>query len=112
VFRVTGHGRHAFVGRSIRLVQAVAASGPGCGMAGFVTARCPGSIRPASKWTSGLPVSGSWSTLALAAGLGVPVVVFWCADWPQELPAWPGGSWARAGRDGVWAGGWKWNRFQ
>lgn len=101
-----GQGPQAFAARSSALVRAVAASGAGAGMVGFVAGPCPVGVVPARSWRSSSVVSGSWSSLALAAGLGVPVVVF-PVGWAWRPPAWAGGSWVPAGR-GVWASGWRW----
>lgn len=68
-----GNGPGAFVARSCAVVRAVAAGGPGSLFVGFVSVPCPAGIVPASAWRSGRPVSGSWSSLALAAGRGVRV---------------------------------------
>jgi len=104
--------RASFARRSASLVSAVAASGPGAGFVGFVSSPCQASVRPSSSpgacFCGG--GSGSWASLALAAGLGLPVVVFWCvpagAPVPQVAPPSWGGSWVRAG-SGVWASGWR-----
>ena len=101
-----GSGPGAFAARSSALVRAVAASGSGAGFVGFVAGPCPAGVVPARSWRSGSSVSGSWSSLALAAGLGVPVVVF-PVGWAWRPPAWSGGRWVSAGR-GVWASGWRW----
>ena len=86
----------------MRLVQAVAAEGAGAAFAGFVVGACPASVRPASRWASG--GSGSWSSLALAAGLGLPVFVFWCGSGPPALPAaW--GAWSLVAA-GPFSGAW------
>ncbi len=99
-----GRGRSAFARRSAALVRAVVASGPGAAFAGFVSSPCPPGIAPARSWRSGRPVSGSWSALALAAGLGLPVYVFWCGSGKPALPsAW--GSWSHVS-SGPFAGGW------
>jgi hypothetical protein len=107
-----GAGRAAFAARSAAMVRAVAASGPGAGFVGFVSVACQAGIRPARSWRAGSPPSGSWSTLALAAGLGLPVVVFWCGPGQAQLPAWSGGSWSPAAPAGVWAAGWGWGAGQ
>lgn len=99
-----GVGRSAFAARSQAMVRAVAASGPSAQLVGFVAGPCPAGVVPAASWRSGRPVSGSWSTLALAAGLGVSVVVFPCG-WGWSPPSWPG-RWVVAG-PGVWAQGWR-----
>ena len=97
-----GSGRAAFAARSVALVRAVAAGGPGSGFVVFPAAPCPGGLVPsasASACFCGLG-SGSWASAALAAGLGLPVVVFPCGF--SALPPW--GVWRSAG-SGVWAGG-------
>jgi hypothetical protein len=104
-----GHGRSAYAARSAALVQHVAAAGGS--FAGFVCAACPPEVAPARSWSSGATVSGSWSSLALAAGLGCPVFVFWCASGQPRLPGWPGGSWAFAA-SGLFAGAWAWQSAQ
>jgi len=88
------------VKRSVALVHAVAAS-PAPLLVGFLTVSCPAGIAPARSWRSGRPASGTWSTLALGAGLGVPVVVYWCSGQPVQLPAaW--GQWSPASSGGGW----------
>ena len=87
-----GSGRGAFVARSVALVRQVVAAGGV--LVGFVSAACPAGIVPATSWRSGASVSGSWSSLALAAGLGAGVVVFWCGPGEPLLPAW--GDWSAA----------------
>ena len=127
VFRVSsfagggGPPRAAFVRRSVALVRAVAASGAGAGFVGFVAVGCPRSVAPSASpsrcFCGG--GSGSWASLALAAGLGVPVVVFRCGSvsvpgFPAcplglSLPSWWGGSWAPAAASGPWSGGFRWS---
>lgn len=93
--------------RSASLVRAVARSGSGAGLVGFVSSPCPASVSPspsASRCFCG-GGSGSWASLALAAGLGLPVVAFWCGRGSPVLPAsW--GRWVPAGA-GVWSRGWR-----
>lgn len=92
------------VKRSVAMVQAVAAS-PSPFMVGFVSVACPPGVAPspvAGQCFCG-GGSGSWATLALAAGLGVPLVVFWCGPGAPLLPGW--GSWVAAA--GPLAGGWQ-----
>jgi hypothetical protein len=66
--------------RSAALVSAVASSGSGAGLVGFVSSPCPPALIPSplpARCFSGRgPGSGSWGSLALAAGLRLPVVVF------------------------------------
>jgi hypothetical protein len=105
VFAPAFAGVGALPARASACVRACAASGPGSGWVAFVSGPCPAGVVPASAWRSGRPASGSWAEVALAVGLGLPVVVFWCAPGPVALPAW-GGSWVPAGR-GVWVSGWR-----
>lgn len=106
VFAPAFVGTGALPARASACVRACAASGSGSGWVAFVSGPCPAGVVPASSWRSGRPASGSWSEVALAVGLGLPVVVFWCAPGPVALPAWDGGAWVPAGR-GVWASGWR-----
>lgn len=91
--------------RSAALVSAVAASGPGAGLVGFVSSPCPESLVPSrfrSACFSGSG-SGSWASLAYAAGLGLPVVVFPVGLAPSDCLPSSWGSWlALSGR---WADG-------
>ena len=98
-----GQGKNAYAARSAAMVKAIAQTHRS-GLVGLVTSPCPSGIVPAKSWRSGKPVSGSWSTIALAAGLNVPIVVFLLGKHEHELPNW--GNWATAGV-GVWAGGWR-----
>jgi len=97
-----GSGRAAFARRSAAMVRALAA-GAGSRLLGFCSSPCPAGVVPAPRWRSGQPASGTWSSLALGAGLGVEVIVHWCSADPPMLPAWPGGRWLA--RD---EGGWRW----
>ncbi|MDQ3749699.1 MAG: hypothetical protein M3367_11940 [Acidobacteriota bacterium] len=106
-----GSGRGSFARRSAALVSAVAVSGSGCGLFAFVSSPCPSALAPssvASRCFAGFG-SGSWASVALAVGLGVPVVVFPCVvagvSPSSGLPAWSG-SWVAAG-SGVWASGFR-----
>jgi hypothetical protein len=102
VFPVSGSSRSAFAARSVALVRAVAAGGPGSGLVVFPAAPCPAGLLPsasASACFCGLG-SGSWASAAFAAGLGLPLVVFPCGF--SGLPAW--GRWVPAGC-GFWAAG-------
>lgn len=105
VFSPSFAGRGALPARASACVRACASAGPGSAWVAFVSGLCPAGVVPARSWRSGRPASGSWSEVALAVGLGLPVVVFWCAPGPAVLPSW-GGSWVPAGR-GVWASGWR-----
>jgi hypothetical protein len=100
--------------RSAALVSAVAASGAGRGLVGLVSSSCPAGLGPSSSPSecfSGYG-SGSWASLALAAGLGLPVVVFPVGALASTgsagvLPAsW--GSWISLGSSGsAWSGGFR-----
>ena len=73
--------------RSAALVRTVAASAHPL-IIGFVTGPCPTGLQPApqpSLCFAGFG-SGTWAALALAAGLGVPVIAYWCANQPVNLP--------------------------
>lgn len=105
VFSPSFDGPGSLPARASACVRSCVASGPGSAWVAFVTGPCPAGVAPASAWRAGRPASGSWSEVALAVGLGLPVVVFWCAPGAPVLPAW-GGSWVLAG-DGVWASGWR-----
>jgi hypothetical protein len=98
-----GAGRAAFAARSVALVRAVAAGGPGSGFVVFPASPCPSGLSPSASPAAcfcGLG-SGSWASAAFAAGLGVPVVVFPCGF--SALPPW--GAWVPAAASGVWARG-------
>jgi hypothetical protein len=100
-----GSGRSAFARRSSAFVSAVAASGSGCGLVAFVSASCPAALFPspvAARCFAGFG-SGSWASVALAVGLGVPVVVFPVGG-ASALPSGWSGSWV-ACSSGVWSGG-------
>ncbi len=97
--------------RSAVLVSAVASSGPGAGLVGFVCGACPPALGPSPSAAFSGHSSGSWGSLALAASLGLPVIVF-----PfdpsgygrgPELPAWWPGSWTPLASPGAWAGGFR-----
>jgi len=105
VFSPSFSGRGALPAWASACVKACASAGPGSAWVAFVAGPCPAGIVPACSWRSGRPASGSWSEVALAVGLGLPVVVFWCAPGPAVLPS-RGGSWVPTGR-GVWVQGWR-----
>lgn len=76
VFSVYGTGKGAFAERSIRCVRAVFdASGT---WVSLPSGPCPSVLRPSDKPTECFcgTGSGSWASLALAKGLGVPCLVF------------------------------------
>ena len=68
-----GLGRAAFAARAAALVRTLAAS-PSPLWVCFPGGVCPAAAVPSRSW--GSCGSGSWSECALAAGLGVPVLVF------------------------------------
>ena len=82
-------------------VAVVAASGL---LAAFVVGPCPAGVVPSVSWSSGAAVSGSWSSVALAVGLGRSVLVFGVPR--ASLPSWPAGSWCPSRVAGV--AGWSW----
>lgn len=83
--------RQALAARSAAFVRSLAAE-RGL-LLSFPARACPAGVVPAPRWRSGSPPSGSWSSAALAVGLGVRVVVFPLGRF--ALPSWPGGSWVR-----------------
>ena len=96
--------------RSAACVRFCAASGSGAGFVVFVSSPCPVGLRPAVSWVSGFG-SGSWASAALAAGLGLPVVVFplfpGCGAGAGVglPPSW--GRWVPAAASGCWSGGFR-----
>ena len=79
VFRASafGGGRSGFARRSVALVQSVAAS-PRPLWVSFPARPCPAGLVPSaspSRCFAGFG-SGSWASAALAAGLGVPLLVW------------------------------------
>ncbi len=109
VFRVRGRVRADFVRRSIRFIESLAAA-PRPVLVGFPDRPCPPGLVPSPSPAAcfrGLG-SGTWASLALAAGMGIPVVVF---GLPVDgLPHWGGlfgGAW-RLRRSGILAGGFRW----
>ena len=95
--------RAALAARSVALVQALVPDGQ---LVAFTGGPCPAYIFPGRQWESGMPPSGTWSTLALAAGLGLPAFLFWCAAGPAALPDWPCWSWSPVAA-GPFAGSWR-----
>ena len=103
--------RGRLASRSLACVRSVLGSGAGAGLVAFV------SVLPSRSWGSGaFPScgSGSWSSVAAAAKLGLPVVVFPVGALvgvaSAQLPVLPvsvGGSWSCAGA-GIWSGAWRW----
>jgi len=85
----TAPPRARFAMRSAAMVRAVQLSASPVGLIGFTGSPCPPACKPGGSFAG--HGSGTWGTLALAAGLGLPVVVFWCSPHPPALPAW--GTW-------------------
>ena len=104
VFSPSFSGSGALPARAAALVRA---SGS---VLAFPAAPCPPAVVPARSWRSGSPPSGCWSEIALAVGLGLPVVVVGVAVGSAALPAWPGGSWRgfRRPLGGVSLRCWRW----
>lgn len=106
VFRASGRGARSLVLRSVAFVRSLARSGPVRGLVVLPGCACPGGLLPCSvpsRCFCGLG-SGSWASAALAAGLGVPVLVFGVP--PSFLPpSW--GAWVPAAPSGPWAGGFR-----
>jgi hypothetical protein len=73
VFRAAGSQGWQLAQRSAALVQALAGGG-GC-LVSFPSGACPAGLAPCPAWRSA-GGSGSWGSLCLALGLGVPVFLF------------------------------------
>jgi hypothetical protein len=82
VFQSAGHRPWQFAQRSASLVSALAAGG-GC-LVSFPSGPCPVGLVPCVSWRSA-GGSGSWGTVCMALGLGVPVLLF--APAGLEAPA-------------------------
>ncbi len=103
--------RARLVGRSLAAVRSATGSGPGAGLVAVVGGPPPRRWSGSGPWWS--CGSGSWSSVAAAAALGLPVVVVpasasvLCSA--AELPGLPcgPGCWVPAG-GGVWARAWRW----
>lgn len=94
-------GRGAFAARSSQLIKS------SCKLVAFVSAPCPSRCVP-SRSFRGFG-SGTWGSVSLAVGLGIPVVVFCPGSF--LLPVWSGGSWVQIGGSSVWGSGFKWVSF-
>lgn len=84
-----GRGVGALVARSVAMVR-LAASRPGSLLVAFVDRPCPAGLAPSPRphdCFAGFG-SGTWATIALAAGLGLPVLAVWCSPEPPAWPAW------------------------
>lgn len=94
VFRASGRGAPALVARSVEMARALSRSARPLLIA-LPCRPCPDRVAPAPRWISG-GGSGTWATVALSLGLGVPALV-----WAPAVPAWDG--WPLASR---LPGGW------
>ncbi len=92
--------------RSLACVRS-SAVGAGSGLVAFVSGPPPRRFGVGAFPSCG---SGSWSSVAAAAAIGLPVVVFGCAE--SQLPVLPVfGHWVRAG-SGVWQGAFLFEKSQ
>jgi hypothetical protein len=71
--------------RSTRMVKALAAAGGV--LHAWPNKSAPDGLMPAKSWPKGAAGSGTWGTIALAVGLGVPVVYHPLVEGLQ-LPDW------------------------
>jgi hypothetical protein len=71
--------------RSTRMVQALAADGGT--LHAWPNKPVPLGLKPSSNWPKGAGGSGTWGTIALAVGLGVPVVLHPLSD-DAIAPTW------------------------
>lgn len=107
----------ALAQRSAAMVRAVQQGGGGAGVVGFVASPCPVHPRSGQRLAPSRSSvrcfggfgSGTWSTLAFAVALGLPVVVFalgvpstpGVSPW-AALPSHWGGIWVSTGVGGPW----------
>ncbi len=98
VFAAASSSPAALAARSVAFVRALAAVA-GSLLVSAPSGLCPRGVFPSRAWVSGASPSGSWSSLALAVGLGVSVFVVGLPA--SSLPAWWGGSWVASSRFGV-----------
>ena len=105
-----GSGPGALAARSTAVVQAArAGGGPSSLWLAFPSGPCPGGLAPARQSSACFSGhgSGTWASLALAVGLGVPALVFLPAGVPAPPASGPG-AWPLApvpgcaGRRGAW----------
>jgi hypothetical protein len=81
---------------------------------GFVDQHCPAKLDARKTWQSGTG-SGTWQTLAYAAGQGRTVVVFSVNGIElneETLPNWPRGQWEPAADSGFFAEAWIWWHYE
>lgn len=87
VFSPRFAGRGGLAARSAELVRWVALGGEGSVLFVAVSSPCPAGVQP-SRSFRGFG-SGSWGSAALAVGLGLRVVLFWCGSGSAPaFPAW------------------------
>ena len=104
-----GVGRGALAARSVAVARTVAAHAPGAVWLAFPSGPCPAGLVPSRQSSAcfGGHGSGTWASLALAVGLGVPALVFLPAGVPAPSASGPG-AWPLvpvpgcAGRRGAW----------
>ena len=99
VFRACSSAPSALVARSVSFVSALSASSRPV-LVSFPSVPCPAGLRPSARWVS--VGSGSWSSLALALGSGVPVLLSPSA----VVPAWWSSVSAVRLLSGLFAGFW------
>lgn len=102
--------RARLAARSLKCTRTAAAGGPGSGLVAFVAQLPPRAFAPGAWPSCG---SGSWSSAAAAALLGLPVVVVPVGSLAgvalHSLPALPGwGSWSPVA-PGALSGGFRWS---
>jgi len=120
IFRVSGASGADFAQRSAEMVREVWASarlGKGSGLIAFPHDPCPAAILASSDSRIAFPGAGNgtWSTIALAAGLcaegaetAIPILAFWCAEGaPRLAQHWPGMRWEAVGGKSVFATAWR-----
>ncbi len=83
----------ALAQRSIEMVKNLEQYRASAALVGFPIRPCPAEIkRPLRSWQA--CGSGTWSTLAMAAGRGVRIVVYRFGD--MFLPVWPSCTWVKS----------------
>ena len=85
-----GSGPGALAARSTAVVWAVGSGGAGALWLAFPSGPCPAGLVPSRRSSACFSGSGSgtWASLALAVGLGVPALVFLPLGVPAP-PTWP-----------------------
>lgn len=67
------HYRARCAERSTRMIKSLAAEGGT--LHAWPNKNAPETLRPAKSWPKGAQGSGTWGTIALAVGLGIPVII-------------------------------------